>query len=147
MITAEDSIEIKRSPEEVYGWLSDPQLVMQWIPHMIENDHGGATRPAAGQAFEQVFQTRTGTVSCKGEFTEVREDEFLALSLTRGRTDVECQYILEQTESGTLITQQAVARTKWPLTPVLWLVNPIATRIARRQLRRNLERLKRSCES
>ena len=139
------SVCLNASPEEVFAWLADPNLVLRWVPQMIANEHS-TTPSRLGTTFVQRFQYDNRTWTSTGTIVDFVANERLAIDVQQPLLIVHAVYTLQRVDAGTVV-QQAV-KFEWTgvVAYLRWLIEPIIVHIARRRIATNLAALKMTVE-
>ena len=147
LITTSVETIIEAPREQVYCWLTNQELQPVWLPHMIQNTRDGAEL-APGVCFRQVFRAGWLRVASEGKVLDAKEPEALELELTQSGSVTHCHYRLsERSETQTQICQSIEIRPG-SFIRILYAIAKSPVRwLARRQATKNLQSLKRVCES
>ena len=109
--------DLKAPPEKIFYWLDDSQRVMQWCPHIVEQEDLTTTEDKVGSTFRQVYDEKGRKMEFFGTVIAYEENRRLAITTEGDSFGLDVEYILEPIESGTRITQNTSVAFKgfWKL--------------------------------
>ncbi len=141
------STEFAAPPAAVFHWLDDPQRVMQWIEGVVENENIDETEEKVGTTFRQVFEENGKRMNFSGVVTAWEQDRRMAIAMEGDFFDMQVDYELEPTQSGTRMTQTTTFQFKglWKVLGLLML--PLMKKSGTKKLLADWERLRVLCEA
>ena len=141
MIDLTIETEIDRPAADVFGYVTDPELLPTWQTNTISSVPDGPM--AVGTRLREVHRAPGGKeLASLVEVTEYEPGRAFALHVVEG-TPVDLRITLESSGAGTLMRLRAFGR----LTGATRLAQPLLQRVLRRQFERQCETLKRLLET
>ena len=142
-VHAELTIEIARSPEDVFGYLTDVSNLPSWQSgvHRAEIEDGGEAR--AGAHIREWRHLLGRELSTRLEITECDRPRLFSLKALQSPVPFTVRHELEPSSDGTQL--RVVGEGDAGLLP--GFATGIMARRAQRQFRKDFERLKRILES
>ena len=141
MIDLTIDTRIARPAADVFGYVTDPELLPTWQTNTISSVPDGPL--AVGTRLREVHRAPGGKeLASLVEITEYEPGRAFALHVVEG-TPVDLRITLERADGGTLMRFRAFGR----LTGVMRLAQPLLGRVLRRQFARQCETLKRLLET
>ena len=132
---------IRRSVADVFGYVTDPELLPTWQTNTISSVPDGPM--AVGTRLRELHRAPGGKeLASLVEVTEYEPGRAFALHVVEG-TPVDLRITLDPSDGGTLTRFRAFGR----LTGVMRLAQPLLQRVLRRQFARQCETLKRLLET
>ena len=145
MPTIEDSIVIQASQAEVFDLAQDYALRLQWDPFLREVRFlDGAAEPAVGV---KVWVRAQNSLTMTVEYVSIIRPHVVAMKMLQGPFFFKLfagSWRFEPHGEGTQVIFRYVFETRWP-----WLqrlVDPVVSRVFRRDIRERLHGLKRGAE-
>jgi len=140
------SIDIKSSPEVVFGWLENPQKAMQWMTSVSGGEITHETPERVGTTFREVVEDENGSVEMHGMITAFEADKSIAFHLESRVNIVDVEYRVEKIDEGVRLDYQANIKWKFPVNVIsIFMGNKMRQSILG-QLRDELGTLKEICE-
>ncbi|MEW6226204.1 MAG: SRPBCC family protein [Chloroflexota bacterium] len=139
-----DAIAIGRAPEVVFGWIADPERARRWQPDVTGYEVTNETADLVGTEFREWLGRGRGSVEMRGRVAACVPNEQIAFDLDGGGISVASRYHLAPTADGTNVAVDVDIRLPGRLT---FLLEPLVRRRVRRQMRGELETLRRLCEA
>ena len=140
------SINISVPPAEVFPWIADPQLALQWQTSVAGGEIIKQTPDMVGTTFrERVEENGQGT-ELIGEITEYIVDELIAFHLDGQFNSVDVSFRVEATEHGSRVTQDAEVRFKGLVKWLSLIFGRGFKKKMLRQLQQEFDKLKTLCE-
>ena len=134
------SIEIARSPEDVFAYVADLTNLPAWQQSARSAEAEGEL--GVGTAFVEARHFMGREVESRGEVTAFEPGRELSLRLAGGPVPLTVRHLFEPAGAGTRLTVEAEGEPGG----LLKLAGPLAQRAARRQADDDLKRLKRILE-
>lgn len=136
MIRIELSIDVDRSPSEVFAYLTDAERLPQWQSSAVEAHWEGEKTPGARVKEVRKFLGRR--MESELEVTEYEPDRRFALKVLSGPVPFSVQHTLEPHDGGTRLTFVGEGEPGG----FFKLAEPLVARTAERQFRGDFETLK-----
>lgn len=136
-------VAIDRQPQEVFPWLSDPDLMRQWLPGLTEVIPLSAGGPGLGARYRQVIVEQGNRMEFETEITDFKPPREIAVLISADPFEVHATYQLERTDRGTSVMLTTRSQYRQAL---VRLFSPLINLIASRQSQENLGHLKRCVE-
>jgi len=142
-VRAELTIEIARTPEDVFAYLTDVSNLPEWQSgvHQAEIEEGGEAR--AGAHIRESRHMLGRELSTRLEITECERPRLFCLQALHSPVPFSVRHELEPSGSGTALT--VVGEGDAGMLP--GFASGIMARRAQKQFRKDFERLKRLLES
>jgi uncharacterized protein YndB with AHSA1/START domain len=132
---------IARDAADVFGYVTDPELLPSWQTNTISSVPDGPL--AVGTRLREIHRAPGGKqLVSVVEVTEYEPGRVFALHVVEG-TPVDLRITLEPSAAGTLMRFHAFGR----LTGAMRLAQPLLQRVLKRQFARQCETLKRLLET
>jgi uncharacterized protein YndB with AHSA1/START domain len=132
---------IARDAADVFGYVTDPELLPTWQTNTVSSVPDGPM--AVGTRLREVHRAPGGKeLASVVEVTEYEPGRAFALHVVEG-TPVDLRITLEPGDGGTLMRFHAFGR----LTGLMRLAQPLLRRVLRRQFAQQCETLKRLLET
>lgn len=139
-------IEINRSPEDVFPWLSDPERAMKWMTSVTAGEILHATPERIGTTFrERVEENGRGT-ELTGVITGFVQNELISFHLEGNYNAVDVDYRVRPLNGHSRVSYTADVRFKSSMRVAMLVVGPLFRRKIRAQTASELASLKRMCE-
>jgi carbon monoxide dehydrogenase subunit G len=142
-VRAEVTVEIARSPEDVFAYLTDVSNLSSWQSgvHAAEIEEGGEARPGAHIRESRHFVGRE--LSTRLEITECERPRLFSLKALQSPVPFSVRHELEPSGHGTRL--RVVGEGDAGMLP--GFASGMMARRAERQFRKDFERLKRLLEA
>ena len=140
------SIDIKSSPEAVFGWLENPQKAMQWMTSVSGGEILHETPERVGTTFREVVEDENGSMEMHGMITGFEANNSIAFHLESRVNIVDVEYRVEKIDEGTRLDYQANIKWKFPVNIISIFVSKKMRQGILSQLRDELSKLKELCE-
>ena len=138
MIKMEQSITIKRSQEEVFAFIANPENETQWQADLVESKIISTGAVGVGSKGRDLRQFMGKPVETTWEVTEYQPHRKIAFRIIKGPIPFQGIYLFKAVPGGTKFTFTAWAETKG----ISKLFDPIVNRMGRKQYERDLATLK-----
>ena len=138
MLRVEASVEIARSPEEVFAYACEVDNLPLWLTGVIEAKQITEGPHRKGAELEHVLTFLGKRFTARFETTEFEENERLAYRTISGPVDMETIVTLEPVNGGTLVREVAEGDPRG----FFKVAEPILEKLVRRQLEGSLQNLK-----
>lgn len=139
-------VDIKRTREEVFYWLGDPQRAMMWMTSVSKGEILHQTPEMVGTTFRETVEEDGRGTELQGIITGWTPNERIAFHLSGQYNVVDVEFRLEEIEDGTRLTQNAEVRFKSFTKVLMILMGPKFKRQVTEQSQQELVRLKELCE-
>ena len=140
MIRSESSKKISKPAAAVFAVVADPGRAPAWLESCVLLKVVGEGAMALGAKLQYVYRQGSRPGEMDGEVTAFEPDRRLAIRLTDRKFEVEMDIALSEEQGDTWVT---LAITITPRTLGGRLMTPLIRMGNRRQVKRNLVRLKR----
>ena len=140
------SIEIKSTPEVVFGWLENPEKAMQWMTSVSGGEILHETPDRVGTTFREVVEDENGSIEMRGMITGFEADKSIAFHLESRVNVVDVEYRVEKTDEGTRLDYQANIKWKFPVNVISIFMGKKMRQAILAQLQDELSKLKELCE-
>ncbi len=144
MVRAHGAVTIGRPPPAVFPWIGEPDLAARWQPDVAAWEVTHRPEEMVGTEFREILTGRGGSAEMRGRVVAYRPDELIAFDLDGPAVTVHAEYTVTAAPTGAVVQADVVVAPTRHL-PVL--VRPLLAWRIRRQLRRELETLRRLCEA
>ena len=138
MLKVESSIDIARSPEEVFALAGDVDKVGLWLNGVVGSKQLTDGPLRKGTEIEHVHHFLGKTFSSRYETTEYEPMERLAFRTTSGPVELTSTTTYEEIEGGTRVHQIVEGDPRG----FFKVAEPVLVRFVKRQLHGSLENLK-----
>lgn len=143
MARIEQSVEIARAPEEVFAVLTDPARLAEWQGTVVEAALEGEGPMRAGARVREVRSFLGKRIESTVEILEHEPPSRFALRSAAGPVTFRVEQTVEPSGDGSRVRIQMAGEARG----VLGLGARVAVKAAERQLRTDLEALKRLLEA
>ena len=140
----EHTIEIARPPAAVFPYLTEPELLKQWVGGLTTFDAVDGENAHIGARSRQVMVIGGRKWELDGELTALEPDRLVQARMEGKGVTATTSYALEPVENGTRLT--ATVESEFSLL-VARLFGGLVSREAQRKLRADLARLEALVES
>lgn len=144
MVHAHSEVRIDRPAAEVFRWIADPDLASRWQPEVTAYEITRRTDGMVGTEFVETLTGRGGTAELRGRIVAYRSDGLIEFDLDGPGVRVHARYTVEPTSTGAVVAADV---TIDPARRVPALLSPFVRSRMRRQIGRELDRLRRLCEA
>ena len=139
-------IDIKSTPEVVFGWLENPQKAMEWMTSVSGGEILHDTPERVGTTFREVVEDESGAIEMRGMITGFEPDKSIAFHLESRVNIVDVEYRVEKIDEETRLMYRAKIKWKFPVNIIsIFMGNKMRQSILA-QLQDELGRLKELCE-
>jgi uncharacterized protein YndB with AHSA1/START domain len=138
----EDSIDIARSPEEVFTYVTNPQHWPQWSGPVMEVRSGQPGPLTANGTFTVVAKLVGRQFETDSKVTEVVENQLLTYTSTSGPVPSTFTWRFDPTDAGTRVTQTVSTDDEQVVGAFFRLGFPLIEAAYRRQMAADLATLK-----
>ncbi|MGH3103005.1 MAG: SRPBCC family protein [Gaiellaceae bacterium] len=136
----ESSIEIERSPDEVFTFLTDLRNLPAWQPSVVATRAEGTLAP--GGTFSETREFLGKRIESTLEVVALEPGRELTLRVVEGPVPLTIRHLLEEVGTGTRLTLTGEGEPGG----LFRLAAPLAGRAVKRQAGEDLRRLKRLLE-
>jgi uncharacterized protein YndB with AHSA1/START domain len=143
-VRARETVTIRRDPADVFRWVADPERARQWQLGVLDYEVTVATPEVVGTQYRETVGDAAGSVELNGCVTEYDADHVMAFEVTGRGIRVHARYVVTPVADGCLLEVDTDVRIGGRLS---FLLAPFARGKVGRQLRTELERLRRLCEA
>jgi len=140
------SIDIKSSPEIVFGWLENPEKAMQWMTSVSSGEILHETPDRVGTTFREVVQDEGGSMEMHGMITGFESDKSIAFHLESRVNIVDVEYRVEKIDEGARLDYEANIKWKFPVNIISIFLGKKMMQSILAQLQDELNKLKELCE-
>ena len=140
------SLEIDATPEQVFLWLDDNERLMKWLPNIVENENLEVTDDNVGSTFRQVYLEKGRRMEMHGTVTAYERNRRLACEITGDAFDLDVDYLLEDVDGRTKLTQYSEVHMKGFFRIVGFLMGPIIKKTSSNQADGSFTKLKQLVE-
>lgn len=141
-----ESIAIRRHPEDVFPWISDPERAMRWQPSVAGGEILDETPERVGTTFRERIEEGGKGTELEGEITAYEQNRLIGFHLEGQYNVVNVSFLLESHDGGTRVNYDADVRFKGVTRLVMLAMGPVFKRKIRAQIRSELAELKALCE-
>jgi uncharacterized protein YndB with AHSA1/START domain len=129
---------INGTPERVFPWLTQPDLLTQWLGGLVESIPQGDGRLAVGARSREVIEDNGRRFTVESEVVGLEPGRLLAVNLTGDMFDIVSRYRLESAGATTRVQHTMDTRYKG----ITRLFAPFLRGAVQRKLDADLARLK-----
>ena len=104
------SIEIERSPEEVFIWIKDPERAKEWMTSVSEGEMLTGDPNTVGSTFREVVRDENGETEMHGVVTGFEENQMISFHLSGEYNTVDVEFHVKKVNERTRVTQNADIR-------------------------------------
>ena len=104
------SIEIERSPEEVFTWIKDPERAKEWMTSVSEGEMLTGDPNTVGSTFREVVRDENGETEIHGVVTGFEENQMISFHLSGEYNTVDVEFHVKKVGNRTRVTQNADIR-------------------------------------
>ncbi len=140
------AIDIHASPARVFSWLGTPERAMQWQTGVSRTEILQQTPGMVGTTFREWVEENGRGTELRGEVTDYRVNESLAIRLDGEYNTVRVSYRLAELAGGTRLTMRADVRFKSFLRVANLIFRPAFKKKLLAQFNEEYARLKGLCE-
>ncbi|HUW16126.1 MAG TPA: SRPBCC family protein [Actinomycetes bacterium] len=138
-----ETVTVRRSPSEVFGWIADLQRARRWQIGVLDCEITEATPEVIGTRFRQTVGDESRHVELTGEVTDFQADELIEFVVTGRGLVIRTRYFLSAVGQSTRLEVASDVRLGgW----VSVLLAPFVRGKSVKHLRAELERLGEACE-
>lgn len=141
------AIDINSTPEEVFGWLENPDKAMTWMTSVSGGEILHETPDRVGTTFREVVEDENGSLEMRGEITGFEDGKMIAFHLESRVNIVDVEYRLDGTTRGVRLNYHANVRWKFPVNIISIFMGAKMRQNILAQLQDELIKLKELCES
>lgn len=146
MIVAAE-IEISKTPQEVFPWIADPEMAMQWQQNIKSSEVVDRKPEIVGTEFKEILEEGGDELEMLGRITDFVDDKLMEFHLESRIHVVDVIYKLEEIEGHTRLSAEADIEWKFPLNFVrVFLGRKMRSNLSNEMID-ELNTLKRICES
>ena len=137
-------IEIDRPVAQVFKWLAEPDRAARWQPDVVGYEITGRTNGVLGTEFVETLAKGGRSAQLRGRIVEFEPDALIAFALSGAGLEIAATYGARSTATGTIVRADITIDTAARLPALL---RPAVEWQIRRQLRRELNGLRRLCDT
>jgi uncharacterized protein YndB with AHSA1/START domain len=138
MATTQASIDIKRTPESIFAYMTDSKNRPRWDTSMIEMEQTSAGPKGVGTTYRGAYRMVGARRTWTAKLNRFDPNKAVSYTITSGSLQVQQEVTLVPVEAGTKLNFGIELR----LHGLLKLFTPMIIRTVNRQTRANLGRLK-----
>lgn len=144
MAHARGEVQVHRPAAEVFRWVANPEMASRWQPDVTAHEVTRRTESMVGTEFVETLTGRGGTAELRGRVVAYRPGELMEFDLDGPGVRVHARYTVTPTSTGAVVAAEVmvVGSRRVPA-----LLRPVIDWRMRRQLRRELDLLRRLCEA
>jgi len=140
------AIDINSTPQEVFGWLEDPEKAKQWMTSVTETEILHETPDRVGTSFRETVEDEGGSLEMQGFISGFEADKSIAFHLESRVNTVDVEYWVGKIGTGVCLEYHADIRWKFPMNIIsIFMGHKIRQNILE-QLAVELNKLKELCE-
>ena len=136
-VELEHSITIKRSPEDVYAFVADPENATKWRVGLVEAKQVGEEM-GVGTVVKEKVEVLGRKLNAEQRITAFEPGQRRSLEVKLGPLPIELDEVYEATEEGTKLS--VTGRTQ--LTGVQKMMNRVVLGQVKKQLEKELQNIK-----
>ena len=140
------SIDIKSTPEVVFGWLENPEKAMEWMTSVSGGEILHETPNRVGTTFREVVEDESGAIEMRGFISGFEPDRSIAFHLESRVNIVDVEYRVEKIDEGTRLDYDANIKWKFPVNIISIFMGSKMRQSILAQLQDELNKLKALCE-
>jgi hypothetical protein len=140
------AIEIKSSPEVVFGWLEKPEKAMVWMTSVSKTEILHETTEMVGTTFREVVEEEGGAIEMQGCITGYQSNKSISFHLNSKVNIVDVKYCIEEIREGVRLVEQANIQWKFPINILSMIIGDKIKQNVTAQLRGEFNKLKELCE-
>lgn len=144
MIRARGQVAVERPASQVFRWIANPDLASRWQPDVTSHEITRPTEALVGTEFVETLRGNGETAEVHGRVAAYQPDQLIAFDLDGPGVTVRARYVVGTTTNGSVVRADVAVD---PARPVPALLRPFIGWRMRRQLRRELNTLRRLCEA
>ena len=141
------SIDIKRTPEEVFAWIKDPERAKEWMTSVSEGEMLSGDPNTVGSTFREVVRDENGETEMHGVVTGFQENEMISFHLSGKYNTVDVEFRVERIDERTRATQTADIRWRGFMKVVSIFLGGRIRKEIMAQSQSEFEKLKTLCET
>lgn len=107
-----NTIKIKSTPEKVFYWLEDPSRAMEWMTSVTKTEIIKETSNMVGTTFREYIEENGRGTEMHGVVTDFVLNQRLVFHLDGDFNSAEVDFVLEEKEGTTQLTQNAEVHFK-----------------------------------
>lgn len=138
MTKLEHSVVIKRSPEEVFDYMTDFGKLSQWMSELVEAKQNSEGAVSVGTTINAVSTPLGRRIESTLEVTEYEPNKRFTIKSISGPVENEDQFTLEPVGDGTKVTRL----TEGEISGFFKMAEPLVVRMLNRQFETNFNNLK-----
>ena len=140
------AIEIKSTPDVVFGWLEDPEKAMVWMTSVSKTEILHETPDRVGTTFREIVEDEGGAMEMQGVIAGFEPDKSISFHLDSRVNTVDVTYSIEASGEGARLVEEANVRWKFPVNIFSIFIGDKIKRNITDQLQDEFNRLKELCE-
>lgn len=140
------TIDIKSTPQVVFGWLENPDKAREWMASVSEGEILRETPERVGTTFREVVADEGGSIEMYGLITGFEPDRSIAFHLESKVNVVDVEYEIVEKDEGVHLKYHADIRWKFPMNVISLFIGQKIRQNIMNQLSGELNQLKELCE-
>ena len=143
VIRAEARARIRRPGAVVFGWLTDPSLLPQWVTGLVESRPQGTAEVRLGARSVETVSARGRTITMTAEIVELEGRHVVANRIETPDGPLLSKFVLDDLGEACSLLHTLTAE----FSGQRWIPSGVLAASMNRQLRRDLARLTRLAEA
>jgi uncharacterized membrane protein len=143
MAIVQESVVIKRPAEQVYAFVTDPKNLPKWEPAILEVEQTSTGEIGVGTTYRGVNKMMGMRMKWTATVNECEPNKKWSESIISGSSRIDEQLSFDAADGGTKFTLAYDMKAGG----ILKLLSPMITSTTRKQLKENLNNLKRILEA
>jgi uncharacterized protein YndB with AHSA1/START domain len=136
-IRAEARTTIRRSVAEVFGWLTEPELLVQWVTGLVGSRPDGSAEVQVGARAVEEVVVRGRTIMMPSEIVELEPDHAIASRIETPDGPCLSRFVLEDLGERCALVHTMTAEVKGQR----WVPSAVMAAGMGRQMKGDLARL------
>ena len=136
-IRAEARTTIRRSAADVFGWLTDPELLTRWVTGLVASRPEGAGQLRGGARAIEEIVLRGKTLRMPSEIVELQPDRVIASRIETPDGPLLSRFVLDDLDDACRVLHTMTAEVEGQR----WVPSAVMAAGMRRQMRGDLARL------
>jgi len=140
------SIDIRSTPEVVFGWLEKPEKAMAWMTSVSKAEILHETQQRVGTTFRETVEEDGNAIEIHGAITGFEPGKSISFHLGSRVNTLDVKYSVEEIPGGVRVAEDAEVRWKFPVNIYSMFFGEKIRQGILAQLRNEFGRLKKLCE-
>lgn len=141
------SIDIKSSPEVVFGWLASPEKAMTWMSSVSKTEMLDERLGLVGSTFREIVEEAGGSMEMHGTVTGFEPLRSISFHLSSRVNVLDVKYCIEQIPGGVRVVEDADVAWRFPVSVLSIFIGAKIKQGILEQLRGEFNKLKELCEA